>query len=174
MAKETRKAGEKKTSTKRQAGRKPAKARPAVRKKSAAARSRPKPSAAKKLRRPAVRKGDRDDYLLVLTDSPDRVDGWELAQLMFGKKEGAGDILPPNGLGKSVFNQDLMDDTWGDVPIATCRKGMRELEEIVRKRISALGYEKGGVVYEMTEADFLGAVKAARWKFVKFVHVEDE
>ena len=167
MKKSAKKPGAKRKPTKRHAARTPAKARPAE-------RSRPKPSAAKKLRRPAVRKGDRDDYLLVLTDSPDRVDGWELAQLMFGKKEGAGDILPPNGLGKSVFNQDLMDDTWGDVPIATCRKGMRELEEIVRKRISALGYEKGGVVYEMTETDFLGAVKAARWKFVKFVHVEDE
>ena len=34
-----------------------------------------KPAAAKRLKRPAVLKGDRDNYLLVLTDAPDRVDG---------------------------------------------------------------------------------------------------
>jgi len=133
-----------------------------------------KTTAARRLRRPAVLKGSRDNYLLVLTDAPDRVDGYELAQLVYDGNEGAGDITPPTGLGKSTFDQNLMDDTFGDVPIATCRKGLAELKGIIRDHVSALGYEKSGAVYEMSEADFLGAVEAARWKFVKFVHVEDE
>lgn len=133
-----------------------------------------KPAAAKRLKRPAVLKGERDNYLLVLTDVPDRVDGYELAQLMYEGNEGAGDITPPTGLGKAVFDQDLMDDTFGDVPVATCRKGLPELKCIIHDHVSALGFEKGGAVFELSESEFLAAVQAGRWKFVKFVHVEDE
>jgi hypothetical protein len=133
-----------------------------------------KPAAARRLKRPTVLKGDRDNYVLVLTDAPDRVDGYELAQLLCDGNEGAGDITPPTGLGKSIFHQDLMDDTFGDVPIDTCRKGLTELKGIIRDHVSALGFEKGGKVYELSEVDFLAAVQDGRWKFIKFVHVEDE
>jgi len=143
-------------------------------KRRAAAASAGTPAAPRKLKRPSVLKGNRDHFLLVLTDAPDRVDGYELAQLICDGNEGAGDITPPTGLGKSTFHQNLMNQTNGNVPIATCIKGLAELKSIIRAHVSALGFEKGSAVYELSEAEFLGAVQAAKWKFVKFVHVEDE
>lgn len=132
------------------------------------------PGKAPLLKRPAVLKGDPDNFLLVLTDAPDRIDGYELAQMKYDGNEGAGDITPPTGLGKMTFGQDLMDDTFGDVPIAMCRKGLPELKVVVRDHGSVLGFEKGGVVYELSESEFLAAVQAAPRKFIRFVHVEDE
>jgi hypothetical protein len=52
----------------------------------------------------------------------------------------------------------MMDDTFGDVPIDTCRKGLTELKGIIRDHVSALGFEKGGKVYELSEVDLLAAV----------------
>ena len=54
-----------------------------------------------------------------------------------------------------------MDDTFGDVPIDTCRKGLTELKGIIRDHVSALGFEKGGKVYELSEVDLLAAVYRA-------------
>jgi len=140
----------------------------------AAAANTTKPTASRRLKRPSVLKGDRDNFVLVLTDAPDRVDGYELAQLVYDGNEGAGDITPPTGLGKSTFHQDLMDETHGNVPIATSLKALAELKSIIGTHVSALGFEKGGAVYELSESEFFGAVRSAQWKFIKFVHVEDE
>lgn len=59
-------------------------------------------------------------------------------------------------------------------PSATCRAGLAELREIVSRPVGALGFEEQGVLYALSEAEFLEAVQHGKWKFVKFVHLEDE
>jgi hypothetical protein len=177
MPKKTLRKSAKKPSARKSPAKKAA--RPSARKaaaKAAPRRPRAVRAAAKlgKLVRPKVLRNKRDSFVLVLTDRPDRVDGWELAQRFYRGHEGAGDILPPNGLGARHFDQDLMDETSGDVPIATCRAGLAELREIVSRSVDALGFEKQGVLYALSEAEFLEAVQHGKWKFVKFVHLEDE
>jgi hypothetical protein len=44
----------------------------------------------------------------------------------------------------------------------------------VSRPVDAPGFEKQGVLYALSEAEFLEAVQHGKWKFVKFIHLEDE